>query len=71
VLLAFYPGNDVKNNSPTLEDALKPVYGPDGTLEKVVEEGVRVRPSGWREVLASYPAHAAADVGPGRPAAPG
>ena len=33
VLLAFYPGNDVKNNSPTLEDTLKPVYGPDGTLQ--------------------------------------
>lgn len=53
VLLAFYPGNDVKNNSPTLEDALKPVYGPDGTLEKVVGEGVRPQPGGWRGLVAS------------------
>jgi len=34
VVLAFYPGNDVKNNSPTLEDKLKPVYV-DGRLDRV------------------------------------
>ena len=35
VLLAFYPGNDVQNNSAELEDRLPPVYGEDGTLERV------------------------------------
>lgn len=35
VLLHFYPGNDIKNNSPTLEDALPPVYDADGTLLSV------------------------------------
>lgn len=35
VLLGFYPGNDVQNNSPTLEDRLPPVYAADGTLERV------------------------------------
>jgi len=35
VMLAFYPGNDVKNNSPTLEDALRPRYQSDGTLLRV------------------------------------
>ncbi len=34
VVLAFYPGNDVKNNSPTLEDKLRPVYV-DGRLARV------------------------------------
>jgi len=36
VLLSFYPGNDVRNNSPTLEPTLRPVYGTDGALERVV-----------------------------------
>lgn len=35
VLLAFYPGNDVRNNSPTLEPQLRPLYGPDGMLIRV------------------------------------
>jgi hypothetical protein len=39
VLLAFYPGNDVRNNSPTLEPLLRPVYGDDGTLDRVVALG--------------------------------
>jgi len=52
VLLAFYPGNDVKNNSPTLEDALKPVYGPDGALQRVTGEAARSRRGGWRGLLA-------------------
>lgn len=36
VLLAFYPGNDVLNNSPELEDTLVPVYAADGRPERVV-----------------------------------
>lgn len=47
VLLAFYPGNDVKNNSPTLEDTLPPVYAADGTLERV-DHGKRKREVGGR-----------------------
>ena len=48
VLLSFYPGNDVRNNSPTLEPALRPVYGADGTVDHVVggnpsEDGGRRR----------------------------
>lgn len=39
VLLAFYPGNDVRNNSPILEPLLRPVYGDDGALERVVTLG--------------------------------
>ena len=35
VLLAFYPGNDVKNNSPVLEKALVPEYGTDGGIVRV------------------------------------
>src|SRR5207244_3784662 len=52
VVLAFYPGNDVKNNSPTLEDVLKPQYATDGTLQKVVGEGPKQRASGWRGLIA-------------------
>jgi len=51
VLLAFYPGNDVKNNSPTLEDTLKPVYAADGRLERVVGEGPKEPAKGWRGLL--------------------
>lgn len=36
VLLSFYPGNDVRNNSPTLEPTLRPVYGADGGIDHVV-----------------------------------
>ena len=44
VLLSFYPGNDVRNNSPTLEPTFRPVYGADGSLDhvnagKVAEDG--------------------------------
>jgi lysophospholipase L1-like esterase len=39
VLLAFYPGNDVRNNSPALEPLLRPVYGSDGALERVAMVG--------------------------------
>ena len=35
VLLSFYPGNDVRNNSPTLEPTLRPVYAADGSLDHV------------------------------------
>lgn len=35
VLLSFYPGNDVKNNSPTLEPTLVPEYDAQGTLRRV------------------------------------
>jgi hypothetical protein len=44
VVLAFYPGNDVKNNSPVLEDTFKPVYAADGTVEKVVGAQRQRRP---------------------------
>ncbi len=57
VLLAFYPGNDVKNNSPTLEDTLKPVYGTDGTLQKVVGQEAKLPPKGWRGVVARSAAY--------------
>lgn len=57
VLLAFYPGNDVKNNSPTLEGTLKPVYGPDGALEKVMGEEPHKRLGGWRGLLARSAAY--------------
>jgi hypothetical protein len=35
VLLAFYPGNDIHNNSPKLETVLAPVYAEDGSLDHV------------------------------------
>lgn len=35
VLLAFYPGNDILNNSPTLEDRFPPVYDDAGQLVRV------------------------------------
>lgn len=35
VLLAFYPGNDVKNNSPTLEKSLVPEYDAKGELQRI------------------------------------
>jgi hypothetical protein len=57
VVLAFYPGNDVKNNSPTLEDTLKPVYASDGRVERIVSEGVRENAGdarGWLARSAAY-----------------
>jgi lysophospholipase L1-like esterase len=57
VLLAFYPGNDVKNNSPTLEDTLKPVYGPDGALQRVAAEQAQPQLQGWRGLLARSAAY--------------
>lgn len=35
VVLSFYPGNDVRNNSPTLEPTLRPSYDGDGNVERV------------------------------------
>jgi len=35
VLLSFYPGNDVRNNSPTLEPTLRPEYAADGSVLRV------------------------------------
>src|SRR5690606_3914579 len=35
VVLAFYPGNDVKNNSPLLEKALVPEYDSEGALVRI------------------------------------
>lgn len=57
VLLAFYPGNDVKNNSPTLEDTLKPVYGSDGALQKVVGQQTKPQLGGWRGLVARSAAY--------------
>jgi hypothetical protein len=56
VLLAFYAGNDVKNNSPTLEDVLTPVYDEKGELIRVQAPSIGngSRPRGWRESLESY-----------------
>ena len=39
MLLSFYPGNDVRNNSPTLEPTLRPEYDADGNLLRVVGTG--------------------------------
>ena len=66
VVLAFYPGNDVKNNSPTLEDTLKPVYAADGSLQKVMSDqhrkaGARLaRPGGALRGLPLLPPGAVA-----------
>ena len=46
VLLALYPGNDVRNNSPTLEPTLRPEYDDTGALRRVsakVRRGSRRR----------------------------
>ncbi len=48
VVLAFYPGNDIKNNSPTLEDYLQPQYAPDGTLLRVVNRQKTPRPARFK-----------------------
>jgi hypothetical protein len=57
VLLAFYPGNDVKNNSPRLEDTLRPEYGPDGELTRVVSLKKDTKVKGWRGLLAQSRAY--------------
>lgn len=36
VILNFYAGNDVRNNSPTLEPGLPPVYASDGSVARIV-----------------------------------
>lgn len=46
VLLAFYPGNDVRNNSPALETVLVPQYGADGAPVRIVPRAERPRASG-------------------------
>jgi hypothetical protein len=50
VILAFYPGNDVKNNSPSLEDRFAPVYAPDGSLMRVQGQQ-RGERRGWTSLL--------------------
>jgi hypothetical protein len=57
VVLAFYPGNDVKNNSPSLEDKLKPAYSTDGALQRVVGAAPRKQAHGWRVLLARSAAY--------------
>lgn len=57
VVLAFYPGNDVKNNSPTLEDKLIPAYTTDGALQRVTGEAPRKPLHGWRALLARSAAY--------------
>lgn len=59
VVLVFYPGNDVKNNSPTLEDVLRPVYDAQGRLLRVEQPaglrgGLSQKRKGWRTRLRSY-----------------
>jgi hypothetical protein len=55
VLLAFYPGNDVRNNSPTLEPVLRPLYRSNGELSRVAADGKK-QPAP-RGVLASSQAY--------------
>jgi hypothetical protein len=57
VMLAFYPANDIKNNSPTLEKTLRPVYAGDGSLERVVAKMPRRRQSRSSELLRSSMAY--------------
>jgi lysophospholipase L1-like esterase len=57
VVLAFYPGNDVKNNSPTLEDTLKPQYAADGSLQRVVSTEHKTAVHGWRGWIARSAAY--------------
>ena len=53
VLLNFYVGNDVRNNSPVLEPGLPPVYATDGSVERIVapkrprEKGIIGRLLAW------------------------
>jgi hypothetical protein len=56
VLLAFYPGNDVRNNSALLEDTFRPVYGEDGELQRVESVGSSdgAGRDSWSGRLAAY-----------------
>jgi hypothetical protein len=54
VLLAFYPGNDVRNNSPTLEPTLRPEYDGDGNLQRVRPGKARDGEHGWLASSAAY-----------------
>jgi hypothetical protein len=55
VLLAFYPGNDVRNNSPTLEPTLRPQYDAEGNLQRVGSgKTAQQGPRGWRNASAAY-----------------
>jgi len=47
VLLALYPGNDVMNNSPELEDTLVPQYGADGRPERIVSAKPERQARSW------------------------
>lgn len=53
VLLGFYPGNDIQNNSPTLEDRFPPVYDETGRLLRV-ESTTRTPPQGWLPEWQTY-----------------
>lgn len=55
VLLSFYPGNDVRNNSPTLEPTLRPEYDANGNLQRV--NGGKARSADGRGWLASSAAY--------------
>ncbi len=57
VLLAFYPGNDVMNNSPQLEDTLVPTYDGGGTPKKVKWAGKHKAARGLRGLLAQSAAY--------------
>jgi len=54
VILAFYPGNDVRNNSPTLEPALRPEYDDAGTLQRVRPGKTGGGGRGWLGWSAAY-----------------
>lgn len=56
VLLAFYPGNDVGNNSEVIEDTLRPVYAADGTLLSIAGAGAAQggTSAGWLSRSAAY-----------------
>lgn len=47
VVLAFYPGNDVRNNSATLEDRFPPVYDESGALLRVDGPAREAAHRGW------------------------
>lgn len=53
VVLAFYPGNDIQNNSPTLEDRFPPVYDEEGNLLRVAGS-TRTPPQGWLPEWQTY-----------------
>lgn len=55
VIVNFYAGNDVRNNSPVLEPGLPPVYAADGSVERIVapkrprERGIIGRLLAWSQ----------------------